>query len=191
MSPDTVKAKELVLKKSSPSSGARADGVRETCGLNPSSGFGSLEYMNTSYTIGELARASAVPTSTVRYYERIGLVNPEGRSEGDYRLYGEGAVRRLRFIRAAQATGFTLEDISALLKFQDGATACCKEVQALIEQRLADVRQRLGDLRHVQSVLKSSLAKCQRTERPGHCEVLDRLNAASLGTGKRSGQARP
>jgi MerR family mercuric resistance operon transcriptional regulator len=141
--------------------------------------------MGTLHTIGELARVSGVPTSTVRYYERIGLVHPEGRSEGNYRLYGAEAVERLRFIRAAQATGFTLEDVTALLNFRDGATACCKEVQALIKQRLSDVQQRMEDLRHVQSVLKSSLEKCRRTEQTGHCEVLDRLSAAS------SAKARP
>ncbi len=141
-------------------------------------------------TIGELARVSGIPTSTVRYYERIGLVNPEGRSEGNYRLYGEEAVRRLRFIRAAQATGFTLEDVTALLDFRDGATACCKEVQNLIEQRLADVKQRMEDLRHVQGVLKSSLEKCRRTERPGHCEVLERLDAAASSKAKHPRQAR-
>ncbi|MCI0457335.1 MAG: heavy metal-responsive transcriptional regulator [Gemmataceae bacterium] len=135
--------------------------------------------MGTWHTIGELARISGVPTSTVRYYERIGLVHPDGRSEGNYRLYGEEAVERLRFIRAAQATGFTLEDVTALLNLRDGATACCKEVQVLIEQRLADVKQRMQDLRHVQGVLKSSLEKCRRTEQSGHCEVLDRLKAAS------------
>jgi MerR family mercuric resistance operon transcriptional regulator len=135
--------------------------------------------MGTMHTIGELARVSGVRTSTVRYYERIGLLNPEGRSEGNYRLYGEEAVRRLRFIRAAQATGFTLEDVTALLSFRDGQTACCKEVQQLIEQRLVDVQQRMEDLRHVQSVLKSSLEKCRRTEEQGHCEVIDRLTAAS------------
>jgi DNA-binding transcriptional MerR regulator len=134
--------------------------------------------MDTLHTIGGLARVSGVPTSTVRYYERIGLVHPDGRSDGNYRLFGEEAVERLQFIRAAQATGFTLEDITALLNFRDDAMACCKEVQVLIEQRHSDVKQRMEDLRHVQSVLKSSLEKCRRTEQTGRCEVLDRLNAA-------------
>ncbi len=135
--------------------------------------------MGTLHTIGELARVSGVPTSTVRYYERIGLVHPDGRSEGNYRLYGAETVERLRFIRAAQATGFTLEDVTALLNLRDGATACCQEVQVLIEQRLADVKQRMQDLRHVQGVLQSSLEKCRRTQQSGHCEVLDRLKAVS------------
>ena len=138
-----------------------------------------MPHMGRLHTISELARVSGVPTSTVRYYERIGLIHPEGRSAGNYRLYGVEAAMRLRFIRAAQATGFTLEDITALLNLRDGPAACCQEVQALIEQRLANVKQRMEDLRHVQSVLKSSLENCRRTEQSGHCQVLDRLNAAS------------
>lgn len=70
--------------------------------------------MNMTYTIGQLARAVGVPTSTVRYYERIGLLQPDGRTAGNYRLYGKEALECLRFIRAAQATGFTLEDITHL-----------------------------------------------------------------------------
>ena len=81
--------------------------------------------METIYTIGQLARAAGVPTSTVRYYERIGLVRPAGRTAGNYRVYGEEALECLRFIRAAQATGFALEDISALLNCRRDNTAVC------------------------------------------------------------------
>src|SRR5262249_42122032 len=87
--------------------------------------------MKTTYTIGQLARATGVPTSTVRYYERMGLLRPSGRTSGNYRVYGEEALERVRFIRAAQATGFTREDITALLNLRDGTTAGCQAVQTL------------------------------------------------------------
>ena len=67
--------------------------------------------MASPYTIGQLARAAGLPTSTLRYYERAGLLEPTGRSEGNYRLYGEEALERLRFIRAAQATGLNRASI--------------------------------------------------------------------------------
>jgi DNA-binding transcriptional MerR regulator len=57
--------------------------------------------MEIAYTISQLARAAGVPTSAVRYYERIGLLQPHGRTGGNYRLYGKEALERLRFIRAA------------------------------------------------------------------------------------------
>jgi DNA-binding transcriptional MerR regulator len=84
--------------------------------------------METAYTIGQIAHAAGVPPSTVRYYERIGLLSPEGRTAGNYRLYGPEALARLRFIRAAQGTGFTLEHITALLKLRDSTPSVCQDV---------------------------------------------------------------
>jgi len=135
--------------------------------------------MGTFSTIGQLAKDANVPTSTVRYYERVCLLQPERRSSGNYRVYGPAARKRLRFIRAAQATGFTLDDVTALLSFRDGMTAPCQEVQTLIEERLADTEQRLADLQHVQSVLKASLKLCRRNERSGRCRVIDDLSATA------------
>ncbi|MBI2923870.1 MAG: MerR family transcriptional regulator [Planctomycetes bacterium] len=131
------------------------------------------------YTIGQLARAAGVPTSTLRYYERSKLLRPDGRTGGNYRVYGAAALERLRFIRAAQANGFTLDDVSALLGFRDGATARCKEVQRLIRDRLADLRKRMEQMREVESVLRSSLRMCRQFERTGRCQVLDSLGEAA------------
>jgi len=133
--------------------------------------------MKTAYTIGHLARAAGVPSSTVRYYERIGLLHPAGRTAGNYRLYGQEALTRLRFIRAAQTTGFTLEDITALLQLQDGMVDVCQDVQALIEERLADLERRMADLQHVQHVLQVTLTQCRETQGNGRCHILDTLRA--------------
>jgi DNA-binding transcriptional MerR regulator len=122
-----------------------------------------------SLTIGQLAQAGGVPSSTVRYYERIGLIEPESRSMGNYRLYGAAAIEQLRFIRSAQAIGFGLDDISTLL-----GGAACKDVQSLIDRRLADIAERLRDLRHVQRVLTSCLAAC-RGARNKECPVVVKL----------------
>jgi MerR family mercuric resistance operon transcriptional regulator len=131
--------------------------------------------MEQQFTIGELARAASVPTSTVRYYERVGILQPAGRTDGNYRVYGEAALERLQFIRAAQATGFTLDDITSLLPLQAGIPAACKKVQGLIRERLTEVRKRMDDLRRVEQVLESALGKCERSEPTGHCETLDKL----------------
>ena len=130
-------------------------------------------------TIGQLAKAAGVPTSTVRYYERIGLLEPEDRSMGNYRLYRDESLRRLRFIRAAQSIGFALEDVTVLLGTTDRRSPSCRDVQSLIKQRLADVGKRLRDLRHVQRVLKSALQKCRRTERANCCHVIESLRGRS------------
>jgi DNA-binding transcriptional MerR regulator len=135
--------------------------------------------MATHYTIGQLARVTGIPTSTVRYYERIGLLHPAGRTAGNYRWYGEETLRRLRFIRAAQSTGFTLADITALCHLRAGTPALCHDVQALIEERLADLEKRMADLQHVRDVLTSSLTICRESQGTGRCEVLDQLTASA------------
>jgi len=135
--------------------------------------------MSRRYTISQLATVAEIPTTTLRYYERIGLLQPENRSQGNYRLYGDESLRKVKFIRAAQAIGFTLDDVKALLAAPDSNAASCREVQSLIDVRLADVAQRLKDLRHVQQVLKSALEKCREMARIDCCHVLSTLRESS------------
>lgn len=123
--------------------------------------------MKQSYKIGELSRAAEVPTSTVRYYERAGLLKPSGRSAGNYRLYSGQELERLRFIRAAQATGFSLDDVSILLR-----PAPCGRVQRLIEERLEHVEARMKELRHVKRILGAALKTCHDHQATGRCRVV-------------------
>jgi MerR family mercuric resistance operon transcriptional regulator len=124
------------------------------------------------FTIGEMARAADVPTSTVRYYERAGLLRPSARSASNYRLYSDENLHRLRFIRAAQASGFTLDDIELLLR-----ASPCQKVQQVIEDRLEHVDARMKELRHVRRVLQRSLEQCRKHARSGRCQVVDELSA--------------
>ena len=126
--------------------------------------------MASPLTIGELARAAGVPTSTVRFYEREGLLRPRGRSGANYRLYAEEDLRTLRFIRAARAIGFTLADVRVLL-----ASAPCGDVQGLIEHRLAAVREQLGELRRVRRILEGALRACREDAESGRCRLVEDL----------------
>lgn len=114
-------------------------------------------------TIGEVARAAGVAATALRYYEREGLLAPTDRTRAGYRLYDEEAVRRLEFIRAAQAVGFTLGDIRALLELNGNLP--CKQVQALIERRLAEVDEKLANLRRVRSTLTDALQRCRKSKK--------------------------
>ncbi len=129
------------------------------------------------YTIGQLARAADVPTSTVRYYERRGLLRPDGRSEGNYRIFGTDTLERLRFVRSAQAAGFTLSDITALSEFRDGDAAPCKEVQDLIAARLDQVVEQIKHLKVVGRMLREWMKVCREAERSGRCGVLEGLQS--------------
>ena len=130
-------------------------------------------------TIGEMAAEAGVRTSTVRYYERSGLLLPPERSRANYRLYGTEQVERLRFIRAAQASGLTLADIRTLLDYGDGIGAPCREVRLLIERRLDTVHARMREFRHVERVLKRYLGICKAAEQDEPCQVLEHLHGSA------------
>ena len=131
------------------------------------------------FTIGQLAREAQIPATTVRYYERIGLLVPDDRSQGNYRLYDRASLGRLQFIRAAKSIGFALDDVRALLGTRDGKPPRCSAVQRLIERRLTDIGERLRNLRHVQRVLKAAMTKCKKNARTGCCHVIESLRSRS------------
>jgi len=135
--------------------------------------------MGDQFTIGQLASEVGVPTSTLRYYEREDLLSPSGRTDGNYRVYDRQALERVRFIKVAQAAGFSLDDIAALLGIRYGVMSPCEDVEQLIEHRLTEVRSRLKDLREVERHLKDFLGKCRESNEKTHCEVLDELTQES------------
>lgn len=88
--------------------------------MKTGSGVSGLDVDNTGMlTIGELAKRVGVAASTLRFYEKEGLIVPDGRSDSGYRLYHPEQEKRLRFIQRAQRLGFFLNDIKALLKGLD------------------------------------------------------------------------
>ena len=122
--------------------------------------------------IGQASASVGVATSTLRYYEREGLLAPSDRSHAGYRLYDAAAVRQLRFIRAAQSVGFSLEDIKGMLALDERTS--CKQVQSMIEERLAGIALRIAELKSVQSTLTSALDRCKKSRRG--CPVLSDLH---------------
>ena len=134
-----------------------------------------MDFKRGKHTISRLAKLVKVPVSTVRYYERVGLLDPVSRSAGNYRLYSDESMRRLQFIRASQAIGFRLEDIRGLLGEDESGDPCCGDVQDLIKRRLKDINEQLKNLRHVKKVLNSTLKKCEKTNRKGCCHLLETL----------------
>ncbi len=131
--------------------------------------------MDEFLRIGQLARAAGVPVSTLRYYEREGLVAPRSRTASGYRVFGADAVERVRFSRAAQQAGFTLADIRVLLEMRDGHHARCGEVRPVIEERLEHVRAQLEDLERFRRTLERFLGICRRRADAEECPVVDEL----------------
>jgi MerR family mercuric resistance operon transcriptional regulator len=117
-----------------------------------------------TYTIGQLARSVGVPISTIRYYERAGLLKPEARTGANYRVYSQHSLERLQFIRSAQAVGLSLDDIEQMLAAAHGSDAPCEEIVSLARQRLQDVRQQLKHLKTVEKTLAKAVENCCHEE---------------------------
>jgi MerR family mercuric resistance operon transcriptional regulator len=125
-------------------------------------------------TIGQVARTAGVAATTLRYYEREGILPPTARNGVGYRLYDAQAVERLQFLRSAQAVGFTLDDIRTLLQLDEKDNKSCQaEVQPLLERRLAEVDEKMKELRRVRETLGRALDRCRRSS--GECAVLKDL----------------
>jgi len=130
---------------------------------------------NDSLKLGDLAAAAGVNRETIRYYERRGLVAEPPRSGKGYRLYGADAERRIRFIKQAQALGFTLEEVAELLELRVSATATCADVRERAQQKVADVERRIAALEAMRRTLTGIAAQCHGTGPVGDCPILDAL----------------
>jgi len=134
--------------------------------------------MNTSpasVTIGVLAEKAGVNVETIRFYQRKRLMPEPKRPLGGIRRYGESELARLRFIRAAQNLGFSLDEIAELLKLEDGTH--CGEARRLAERRLADVREKLAVLRRIESALGGLVARCSSVRGSVKCPLISSLHA--------------
>ena len=110
--------------------------------------------------IGELAKMTGCEVVTIRYYEQEGLLKKPERTEGNYRVYGEDAQERLRFIRHCRQHGMKLSEIRDLLAFSDNPTVSCDWVNNLIKQHIESVEKQINDLTHLKKHLESLYHKC-------------------------------
>lgn len=122
-------------------------------------------------TIGRLARRAGVHVETIRYYQRLGLIEVPARPPGGFRRYPESAVQRLVFIRRAQGLGFTLREIGELLDLGEGR---CPDVAELARRTRARIRRRIADLEAMCETLDALVAACEEG-RDGRCPTIEHL----------------
>ena len=122
--------------------------------------------------IGELARSVDISVETIRYYQRIGLLEVPQKPYGGTRSYGTEDLQRLRFIRRAQQLGFSLHDICALLEL---SSSDCEQVQKLAAEKLNLVQEKLGQLRRIESVLAETLTQCAKRKGNQPCPIIESL----------------
>ena len=128
-----------------------------------------------------MAKAAGVGVQTLHYYERLGLLQKPKRSASNYRLYSPEAVRRVRFIKKAQAVGLTLEEAKQILELKDRGHVPCRKVAELGEKHFAEIDARLAQLRTYRRTLGKALREWRKenaTERKcagEFCDLIERL----------------
>ena len=127
-------------------------------------------------TIGKLAKQANVTIETIRYYQRKGLLVEPDKPATGYRQYPFDAISRLRFIKRAQQSGFTLKEIAELLSL-DGEH--CEDVQQMAEQKRQQIDEQLKDLTAIRNVLDTLVKGCQQDKSTDHCSLIDAFSNQS------------
>ena len=123
-------------------------------------------------TIGRLAQAVGVNVETVRYYQRIRLVDEPGKPAEGFRTYPPGTVDRITFIKRAQALGFSLDEVRDLLETGDGH---CADVRARAEEKRDRVAARIGELEALRRTLDTLIDACRAGRDDAHCPIVESL----------------
>lgn len=125
------------------------------------------------FTVGRLALAAGVGITTVRYYQKRGLLRlPEKPGTGSFRAYGERDLERLRLIRRAQELGFTLAEIAQLADYVESRN--CHELKSMADNKLKAIQNQARELDGIHKTLASLVAACP-TDCPDDCPLINRF----------------
>lgn len=123
-----------------------------------------------SLTIGQLAKQAQVNIETIRYYQRLGLLNTPNKA-GSIRRYDQQALQRLLFIKNAKEADFTLREIRELLALD--ATTDHDAARAIAIKKIAAIDDKLAALEHAKASLNKLVGQCQRNSPAHTCAILD------------------
>lgn len=134
---------------------------------------------------GELASLSGISADTLRHYERMKLLATPRRSSGNYRLYPPEAIDRVRLIQRALAVGFSLRELSEILKIRDGGGSPCRKVKRLLDEKLFRMDEQISDLLamrdHLRTVSQDWDRRFARTPEGKPAKLLESLTLAASG----------
>ena len=127
-------------------------------------------------TIGQLAKKTGLNVQTVRYYERIGLIEKPDTNEAGYRIYPEKAAEVLRFIKHAKEIGFSLKQISEIFSIDNDKNNTCARVKKLAQEKVAEIDKRIYSLSLIRNELLSLISQCEAKKSvKGDCPMLNVL----------------
>ena len=131
----------------------------------------------TNLTVGKLASAAGVGVETIRFYQKRGLL-AEPVTERGYRQYAERDVARLRFIKRAQALGFTLKEIGELIELEQDSSAKCDSVQGRAQAKIKGIDDKLADLQRMRTELLNLASSCDSEQPLAECRLMNCLSGA-------------
>jgi len=132
------------------------------------------------FSIGRAAQISGVTAKMIRHYESLGLLPTVARTSGDYRVYTQNELHTLRFIRRARGLGFSMNEIEALLALWRDQRRASKQVKRLALQHVAELDNKIDELRSMRDALAELAANCHGDNRPD-CPILDDLSQVHSG----------
>lgn len=130
--------------------------------------------MRQSYTIGDAAKQSGVSAKMIRHYESIGLIPKANRSAGDYRMYSEEDLHRLRFVRRARRLGFSIAEIGNLLGLWSNRRRASVEVKKVALKHIVELDNKIAELNSIRATLADLARRCHGDARP-ECPILEEL----------------
>jgi len=129
--------------------------------------------MASELTIGRVAKLAGVNVETIRYYQRRRLLAEPEKPHMGYRRYPADSVKHIRFIKRAQALGFTLEEIAELLRLEEARA--CAETQALAAHKIELIDQKLTGLTAMRKALAGLVQQCERKQPAKGCPIIEVL----------------
>ena len=140
--------------------------------------------------IGKAAQLTGVSVDTIRFYQKLGVIQSATRSAGGYRLFTGEQIHDLNFVRHAQELGFSLAEVKELLALRQKHHAC-SEVQSMLTRKLGDVRQKIKGLARLEAELAEALRNCdhelhlkQGIKHEDCCPLLTKLDRTNGPNGK-------
>ncbi len=134
---------------------------------------------NSRYKISAVSERLSLTQDTLRYYEKIGLLNTVERNVSGVRQYTEQDISHLRFIQRAQKMNFSLAEISELLKMRQAPQHARDEVRQLTAVKLLEIETRLEELSSLKNELQLLLNLCRNTE--DGCPIIKNIETAGTG----------
>jgi len=131
--------------------------------------------MDKPLTIGRLADSSGVNIETIRYYQRIGIINEPDKPREGYRIYPPADIERILFIKRAQQLGFSLKEIADLLELGDGH---CSDIRHQAELKCDHIKQQINDLQKLQQTLETLIDTCHTDDTNMHCPIVETLTSS-------------